>query len=50
MLCVGVIFGGDSPTEVGVLGIQDNFTNELVRKLGVAAAAGGSEPRVAGSS
>jgi hypothetical protein len=45
------MFGGDSPTEeVGVVGIQDSFASELAQKLGVAAAAGASEPRVAGNS
>lgn len=51
MLCVGDMFGGDSPTEeVGVGGIHDNFAAELAQKLGVAAAAGASEPRVEGTS
>jgi hypothetical protein len=50
MLFVGDMFGGHSPTEVGVIGIQDSFAAELAQKLGVAAAAGASEPRVAGNS
>lgn len=41
------MFGGHSPTEVGVVGIQDSFAAELAQKLGVAAAAGAAEPRVA---
>jgi hypothetical protein len=50
MFCVGDMFGRDSPTEVGDVGIQDRFTADLALKLGVAAAAGASEPRVAGNS
>jgi hypothetical protein len=45
------MFGGDSPTEeVDIVGIQDSFAAELAQKLGVAAAAGASEPRVSGNS
>jgi hypothetical protein len=50
MFCVGDMFGGDSPTEVGGVGIQDSFAAELALKLGLAAAAGASEPSVAGNS
>jgi hypothetical protein len=50
MLSVGDMFGGDSPTEVGVIGIQDSFTADLAFKLGVAATAGASEPGATGNS